>query len=89
MGAFKPRRIGQPEEPTMATWNQPDVDALVDRLHRDHPDLTIVGHAALPLEERAGPHLRPAHHQQPRPGVANTPSTSDQTALSIFAQIDT
>lgn len=35
----------------MAIWNQPNVDALVDRLHRHHPDLTIVGQPALPLEE--------------------------------------
>lgn len=35
----------------MANWNQPNIDALVDRLHRYHPDLTIVGQPALPLEE--------------------------------------
>lgn len=38
----------------MAIWNQPNVDALVDRLHRYHPDLTIVGQPALPLEEDTG-----------------------------------
>lgn len=38
----------------MATWNPPNVEALVDRLHRHHPDLTIVGQPALPLEEDTG-----------------------------------
>ena len=38
----------------MANWNQPNVDALVDRLHRHHPDLTIVGQPALPLEDDTG-----------------------------------
>lgn len=35
-------------------WNNLNVDTLVDRLHRHHPDLTIVGQPALPLEGDTG-----------------------------------
>lgn len=38
----------------MAICNSLNVDALVERLHRYHPDLTIVGQPALPLEGDTG-----------------------------------
>ena len=34
----------------MNTWNQTDIDALVDQLHHDVPHLTIVKEAALPFD---------------------------------------
>lgn len=32
-----------------------ELDTLIRRLHQAHPDLTIVGQPALPLEENPGP----------------------------------
>lgn len=38
----------------MDTHHHTELDTLIHRLHRAHPDLTIVGQPALPLEEDPG-----------------------------------